>query len=230
MATLNASKWGHIDGPQDTSFSNARGATAGTAVEVNPTNTHSDAVRYSRYGRGTLYYQFNRAFFYFDTSGISSTPSSATINIKGGGAFSNAAPLNVVASTAFSGDGSTNLVTGDFDQLNQTKARSTSTVSTWSNNSVNSISLNSTSLGLIGAQNQFIVALIENDHDSANQAEQTAELTYVGIDYSTTPYLDYTVGSSGPANLTSLNSITKSNITSANTITLANITSINTIA
>jgi len=229
MATLNASKWGFITTGNQTSFVAARGATTGT-VTVNPTTSQYPTIEYSKLAgrsRGSYNYKVTRTFYYFDTSGITSTVSSATINIKDYGVFANADVI-VVPSTAFSGDGSTNLVGADINNITYNTDYSL-LFSSWSTGN-NSITLRSQALSDIENNDYFICAVIEHGHDYLN-AEDLATGGYNnGVDFSTTAYLDYTVAATGPANITSVKGIAKANIASINTIAIADISSINSVS
>ena len=60
-------------------------------------------------------YRVYRAFFVFDTSGITGTVAEAKIGLKGYSASSGSAIA--VKSTAFGGDGGTALASGDIDAI-----------------------------------------------------------------------------------------------------------------
>lgn len=225
MATLNASKWGFISSNNQSSHAAARGATTGT-VTINPTNSVISPIEYAKLagrGRGSTVYRVVRTFYYFDTSGITGTVSSATINILGNTTTN--ADVIVIPSTAFSGDGSTNLVGTDIDDI--TFVTSYSNAYTLWANSNNSITLKSQARTDIQNNNYFICAVIQSTNDYSDTEPASTGQINSGINFGTTAYLDYTVAASGPANLTSLSGITKANITNVNTITLANISSIN---
>lgn len=224
MATLNPGKWGYIIGPASTTFSTARDASVGASVSANPTTSYISSVRYQYYGRGTLQHQCHRSFFSFNTSAYT-TVTAAKLVIKGASA-SAAAPLILVASTAF-GSGASNLVKEDFNELDHTKTHS-STISTWDTSGFNEINLNSTALNVINSPvvTYYRVALLQYTNDNQNTAATTSTLQSAGIDWSTDVELVLTLPS-GPADVTSVSSIAKADITSINTITLANISSIN---
>ena len=228
MATLNASKWSKATIAAQSSHAAARGSTA-TSVTNNLTNSTTGAEYRKQAGRGSISYSTIRSFYYFDTSGITGTVTAATINITGN-AIGGTTDIIVCPSTAFSGDGSTNFAAAEYSNITFDTSYSNEYTG-WNNSSNNSITLKSTALSNIQSNNYFICAVLQHDNDYSNSEPGTSSTTNIGINYGTTAYLDYTeTAASGPANITSLNSITKSNITSANTITLANITSINTIA
>ena len=59
MATLNASKWGHIVSSNYTTHAAARGASSGFTATVNPTTTQTSIAyrRFTARGRGNNFYQ-----------------------------------------------------------------------------------------------------------------------------------------------------------------------------
>ena len=117
MATINASKWGFCNSGNQSTHAAARGASTSTAT-ANPSTSTNDPILYHKgpgRSRGSFAYRVHRTFYYFDTSAVTGTVSSATINIRGVNNFD--ADVIVVPSTAFSGDGSTNLVGADINNL-----------------------------------------------------------------------------------------------------------------
>ena len=229
MATLTATKWGHVAKTGAFNHSDARNATTGTSVTSNPGIVSSDSViGYSRAsGRGrSLNYSIRRQFLYFDTSGITGTVSNLTVNIKGYSAGD--ADITVCLSDAFGGDGSTNLTTADFNNVTFGTTYSSETT-TWNTSANNAIILNSAAETAVQNNNAFIIALVQYDNDHQNVNLTSNQTLNNGVNYNPTPYLDYTetIAATGPANVTSLSSIAKANITNINTITLANISSIN---
>ena len=227
MATLNASKWGFINVPNQSTHAAARGATTGTAT-VNPTNSQNTPIEYVRLagrGRGSSVYRVARTFYYFDTSGITGTlTGTTTLNILGTTTAN--ADVIVVPSTAFSGDGSTNLANADINNISFNTNYAAQYTGWTNNNSNNAITLRSTAAADIQNNNYFICAVIQYDNDYLN----TDPGTNIGqlnnsINFGTTAYLDYQVASS--SDITSLNGIARASITSFNTIALANIDQIN---
>ena len=228
MATLNASKWGLITSNNQSTHAAARGATTGTAT-VNPTNfVTSTAIEYAKLagrGRGSFAYRVKRAFFYFDTSGITGTVSAASLNVVG---VSNAnTSVIVVPSDAFSGDGSTDLASTDIDNVTFDTSYGAEFTG-WATSGTISMTLRSQARSDIQNNNAFICAVIQHDNDFSDSEPGSAVTLNNGINYFTTPFLDFTVATS--SNITSLNTIARSNITSFNTIALANIDEINTVS
>ena len=222
MVTLNASKWGHIVSSNYTTHAAARGASSGFTATVNPTTTQTSIAyrRFTARGRGNNFYQIRRSFYYFDTSGITGTVSSATLNIRGGTGSSD---VIVVASTAFSGDGSTNIATSDYGNVAFSTLESNAYTS-WTNSN-NSITLLAGARTKIQNNNAFIVAVLQYNNDQQN-VDSIGNIEQVNqTNFATTAYLDYAV--TATSDITSLNGIARASIKSFNTITLANIDQIN---
>ena len=229
MPTLSLNKGGSIVGTVDTTQAAARDETTGTSITQDAAS--AGAIQYFKStGRGGGTFRYIRSFLQFDASSITGTVTAATLNVESEG-FSNSSDLIVIASDAFGGANS-DLVNDDFDNVDFSTTYS-SEITTWNNEgSNNAITLNSAAHSAISSNNSFICAIVDHDSDFQDTDNLSGNGSQgAGIDFAGTITLVVTVAAaSGPANLTSLNSITKSNITSANTITLANITSINTIA
>ena len=229
MPTLSLNKGGSIVGTVDTTQAAARDETTGTSITQDAAS--AGAIQYFKStGRGGGTFRYIRSFLQFDASSITGTVTAATLNVESEG-FSNSSDLIVIASDAFGGTNS-DLVNDDFDNVDFSTTYS-SEITTWNNEgSNNAITLNSAAHSAISSNNSFICAIVDHDSDFQDTDSLSGNGSQgAGIDFAGTITLVVTVAAaSGPANLTSLNSITKSNITSANTITLANITSINTIA
>jgi len=224
MATLNASKWGYVGLTAQSTHTAARDGTTGNTGASNPTTAYGQAINYNAVvgGRGNSY-NIYRAFYYFDTSGISSTVTSATINIAG--STNNTADVIVLESTAFGGGGGSNLALSDYNKINLVSPTLySSEFTSWVTSGNNSITLNSTALSDIETQNYFICAVIEHDHDYSDSDPGVTATYRNGINYTTTGYLEYfTAGS----NVSSVNTISNSNISKIGTISNANIDLLN---
>jgi hypothetical protein len=223
MATLNATKWGYMRSISSATFSTVRSSN-GFTVANNPTNTVSSVEYIASSGRGSLTHSLRRAYFTFDVSSITGTVSSLSLNFRTSAA--GGVGFRVVKSTAFGGSNS-NLVTSEFTNIDTSTPYSNSITGAVANPF--SMTLNSDAESDVQSNSYFICAVIENDHDYTATASSVAYNRNLTVNWSTTPYLDYTEAAapSGPANLTSLNGIVKASITNVNTITLANISSIN---
>ena len=217
MPTLNTSKTGVGLGQSSTTFATAR--QNGSSVTSNPGSTFATAIQYTgTSGRGTLTHNIRRTFLYFDTSGLTGTISNTSLNIRGN--TNESADVVVLKSTAFGGNGSSNLTTSDFFQsINYSTVYGTYT--SWDASGDNDISLNSTANTDIQNNNAFICAIVEHTNDFPNTAATSAVSRQAGINFGVTITLTYTeAAASGPANLTSLNGIAKASITNVNTITV----------
>ena len=230
MADLDATKWGSTIGPAGSGgdFATPRAANA-TSVSVNPTNSANRPIMYLRTGR--VQHRFNRAFYYFDTSGITGEVSSVTLNILGG-SNANDGDVIVIKSTAFGGDGSADLVTTDHSSTLDYNTAYSSEITSWTLGGNNALTLNSNAESDIQNNDAFIVAIINHDNDFQNSAAGSGLVHDNAINYGTTGFLSYTeaAAASGPANLTSYNGIAKASITSINGIAIANVTTLNGIS
>ena len=166
------------------------------------------AAKYNARGGG-FSWRVYRTFLWFDTSGISTPPSSATLKIYGYSADD--ADFFAVQS-----EHSDEFVVGDFDAItgwsnsgvdnegNVTKYSSEFDASaSWSTSGYNNITLNATALTHMADKDDFKICLIESVHDLRNvePSDGVAYLTglyysdYTGTSYD--PYIDYAVATAG---------------------------------
>ena len=221
---------------------------ASSADSVSTTGTSGGVYLYLKQpGRGGgSHYSVRRSFFYFDTSGITSTVSSATFNLFRTTSTPTGTAL-LVKSTAFGGDGGTNLSTGDFDGFPGFTAGVTNSMSgnvtdysseftmasVWtSTNSYSSggITLSSDALSDMVSNDYLIFAMINADFDYKDQ-EPGGPLdgslapfyaaNYTGTDRD--PKIDYTLA--GYSN--DIIGVASSNIGEVNGISNAAIAEIN---
>ena len=200
MATINASKWGYSVAPNYSTHAASRGATAGhnAYTATDPTSNIDYAVSYiTSISRRSSTYSIGRSFFYFDTHGITSTLSAATLDIAGYSTTS--ADVIIVPSSAFGGNGNTAFDKYDYSELTFSPYSAEHPLWGTSNNS---ISLNAAALTAIKNNNAFIIALIQYDNDYLDVSSHPTSVTLnSGIAWGTTPVLDYTVAAaSGYAN------------------------------
>ena len=202
---------GYASAIAQSSWVNAR-RSSGTQYDNNNTrDATAVAVEVASGKGGGIEANIRRAFMSFDTSGISVTPSDATLKIRG---FSqSSADVIVVKSEA-----ATTIVAGSFDDLPsgaQTVIGLTdgsgagtlagvsgftysSEISTWSTSGYNDIALNSTALSDMVSLDTFKVCLMNHDNDYLDQDGTSEEKT--GMYYadntgtSKDPYIDYTPG------------------------------------
>ena len=212
MPTIHADSSGVAFNAFQSSHANARDAST-AANGVNTTSTsitaNSYAISFSR--GGGLVYRVDRIFVYFDTSGITSTPASATFSIQRT-TTSVLGKFRIIKSTAFGGDGKTGLAASDFDAFPGFSAGNamagnvtdycddTIESSAWStSNAYNdtAINLNSTALSDMASNDFFILAIVNFDFDYKNvdgSIPLTQRLAHYQAAFSGTtrdPKLDY---------------------------------------
>ena len=224
MPTINAGRVGRIRGAGSTNYTTARTSNGTIAVDGATGNVSNAIQAFFSSGRGGGTYLFHRTYIYFDTSGITTTVTSATLKITG---VTNSAANVVVAdgNNAFGGDGNTALATTDFNEVDIGGSPVLFSGQTAWSTSLNSITLNSTALSTLKNQSNTIFCVLNGTHDYTNNAQSSTVQS--GIAFGTTIQLEYAVATA--SDITSINTITRSDITSFNTIDLADIDSINTI-
>jgi hypothetical protein len=204
MATLNASKWGRAFVFGKSTHAAARDATTANGVTVDPSYSTSNAIQYSRAtGRGSSTYAIYRTFYYFDTSGITGNVTDSSLNIMG--ASAETADVIVVPSTAFSGDGSADIVVGDYDNITFDTSYG-SAFSAWNDGSNNELEFadKDNAEGVANAairdNDYFICAVLEYSYDYSDTDPGSVSTVQAGVNFATAAYLDYTEASSGYAN------------------------------
>ena len=215
-------------------YSSARSATTGTVGTTTDTSADAGIVRFSGRGGGNTV-RIHRLFFRFNASGISVAPSSANFkftlqtNLAG---TADQANLIAVKSDAFTNSGQ--LQSSDFDNIDiSTPYTAEIDLGSSSGGDRISIALNSDALNDIGANDEFILALISHAHDFTNSEPTGTPSNLIDIrtaDFSGTssdPEIDYVEGSTGPTNVSSFSGVTRTNIASINSVAFASIASIN---
>ena len=198
MATLDASKTGRAYVFGKSTHAAARDATTANTVAVDPSYSTSAAMQYARTaGRSGNAYAIYRTFYYFDTSGITGDVSSATLNILG--ASAETATVIVVPSTAFGGDGSADIVVGDYDNITFDDSYGAGFTG-WDDGLNNSIPLRTAAANFMRDNDYFICAVIEYAYDYSDTDPGSTTTVSSGINFATAAYLDYTEASSGYAN------------------------------
>tara|TARA_Y100000385_G_scaffold255216_1_gene280644 strand:+ start:2109 stop:2771 length:663 start_codon:yes stop_codon:yes gene_type:complete len=184
-----------------TDWEGARDATSGT---VNSTNaTEQEAITVFKFsGRGATTYRVYRSFFYFDTSAITTTVSSATLKLRFLTTRAGSANAIAIASTAFGGNGGTSLADGDFNALDFGTPY-TSEIDTSNTSTYTSITLNATALSAMQNNDYLIFALINHAYDYNNEPPEDAN-TKVKVTFanqtgtSTDPAIEYTAAAVTP--------------------------------
>lgn len=215
MPTLNTAHKGYIQGTIDTTQAAARDEASGTHVDA--TGAASAAIQWFRSsGRGGGTMRYVRTFFAFDTSGVTGTVSSCTLNVAGGGTLENGDAIGV-KSTAFGGDGGTNLHNNDFNNVDFSTTYTDEI--DWDKDGNNAFTLTSAALTDIKNEDVFIIALVEADSDYTDT--DTADGSFsCGINFGGTIQLDYTLAT-GYGN--KVNGVASGNIGKVDGVATANI-------
>ena len=214
---------GKIDTGNVSGHSAARGASSGTATANE--NSSNSAIKYFRTsGRGATTVAIARSFFFFDTSGVTGTVASATLNIS---FSSNTSDFNIiiVKSDAFGGDGGTALANDDFNNVDFSTAYASAVATGGSTTGTATFTLNATALVDIKNNDAFIVALLESDHDFSNSEpgdiNKTLAITFSETGgTSTDPKLSYTLQTGYSHDIIAVSS---ANISTVNAVATANI-------
>ena len=219
----------------------ATNRSAGTAQSVDATNISGNVTTQNVSARGSEVAQIQRAFFSFDTSGITVTPSAATLKIYG--YFRATADVIAVRSThaalgtLANGDfdalygASTALAASDADGAGTLAGISGLTysaeISTWSNSGYNDIALNATALADMVSLDTFKVAVIDYDRDYLDVCPVGTSFAGAGMYFanntgtSKDPKIDYTAGAAGYGN--AVMGVASANIGKINGIATANV-------
>ena len=226
MPTISAGKLQAGTGQAVADFFIARTANA-ASVDTTPSGNSANIVQYFKSsGRGGGTIRFKRVFVYFDTSGISSDVASATIRVTGySGASSATADTLFVISTAFGTDGSSNLTTAEFNDIDYTKSRTAViNAASYDADGTNDYTVNADGLTQIRDSNALILALIEEDAD-LNNTEGSDAARGIPVNMSTNFTLNVTLASTGYSN--DVIGLASANIGEVNAVATANIGEIN---
>ena len=197
MPTISAGKLQAGTGVAVADFNIARTANA-ASVDTSPSGNSSNIVQYFKSsGRGGGTIRFKRVFVYFDTSGVTDTVASANIRVTGySGAGSATADTLFVVSTAFGGDGSSNLTTAEFNDVDYTKTR-TAVINAGSYlTGTNEYVVNADGRTQIRDASALILALIEEDAD-LDEDEGSDAARGISINMSVNFTLAYTLAGYG---------------------------------
>lgn len=241
MPTVNPSSAYKQDNTRQDTFAAVRNGTTGTST----TNRVSSGTLLSENfaimvikdpGRGGGTFRVRRYFLAFDTSGITSTVSSAAIKFT----TSNGNDLPRVAVVKTTSDGSS---TSNFDDIdgfvpgdNTTMAGNVTDYSSQPAADFSSaglgtqftLTLNSTALSDIQSLNTFLVGLISYNHDYLNVEPSGTGSSFLDVGHSASGIiLDYEVATTGYTH--SIMGVASANIGKVNALATANIGKINTL-
>ena len=217
-----------------TSFAGVRGATTGGSKGAigNSFNGVPQIIKDS--GRGTGTFRVRRGFLKFDTSGISTTVSSATITFTSASSSPDLNKMSIVRGTA---DGS---ALADFDAI--TGFNNSATMSgnvtdlaavpaaDFSSNGLNdtiTITLNATARGLMETESELIMVLVSHEYDYLlvePSSNGFYDMGFYGITTGTTsrrPHIDYVAAAAGYGNTVS--GVASANIGKVKGVATANI-------
>ena len=223
MPTISAGKLQAGTGVTVADFNITRTANA-ASVDTTPSGNSANIVQYFKSsGRGGGTIRFKRVFVYFDTSGISSDVASATIRVTGySGAGSATADTLFVISTAFGTDGSSNLTTAEFNDIDYTKSRTAViNAASYDADGTNDYTVNADGLSQIKLSSALILALIEEDAD-LNNTEGSDAARGIPINMSVNFTLTYTLAGYG----NNVIGVASANIAKVNGVATADISKI----
>ena len=226
MPTISAGKLQTGTGQAVADFFIARTANV-ASVNTSPSGNGANNVQYFKSsGRGGGTMRFKRTFVYFDTSGVSSDVASATIRVTGySGAGSATADTLFVVSEAFGTDGSSNLTTAEFNDIDYTKSRTAViNAASYDADGTNDYTVNADGLSQIKLSSALILALIEEDAD-LNNTEGSDAARGIPVNMSTNFTLNVTLASTGYSN--DVIGLASANIGEVNAVATANIGEIN---
>ena len=209
MSTIYAATSdGYVRHESTTSWNTVHDATIATIADSNDTSTgisiESGCIIVGR----TTTYHIRRAYFLFDTSGISVAPSAATLKIYGLAHGLGGVTTGDVIAIEGTWLGVGALGTGDFDSFtgftsgwgSGNVTAYSSELSSWSTSGYNDITLNSTALAKMASGNTLSVILMNHTYDYSDATPQSGRscnreingLYWADSLSGTSPYIDYT--------------------------------------
>lgn len=208
MATIYAdAQDGYVSNHNQTSWSNARATTTGSGAGASVTGTSNGIAAWKAAARGGgSVFSIYRSFFFFDTSGISTNVSEATLKIYGRSfttgdmiAVKSNSDIETLASADFGSIVGWNTTTdgsgGGDNESNVTKY--SNEIATWNTSGYNDITLTSTALADMKNDSAVYICLINYDHDlkditpTGTNRNGLYYTNYTGT--SRDPYIDYTL-------------------------------------
>ena len=210
MATIYAhTNDGYVARFNQSSWSNARANTAGTSVSSTGTASSIgvSASKVASRGGGSAF-NIYRSFFFFDTSGITTNLSEATLKIRGTNfttgdliAVKSNSDIETLGTADFGSIVGWNTTTdgsgGGDNESNVTKY--SAEISTWSGSGYNDIALNAQALADIRDDDTVYICLMNTDYDLRDVEPTGFSDNRNGIHYtnytgtSRDPYIDYTL-------------------------------------
>tara|TARA_Y100000361_G_scaffold152544_1_gene172278 strand:+ start:18 stop:707 length:690 start_codon:yes stop_codon:yes gene_type:complete len=228
MGTLASNRKGYIQGPSESSFTDAYNSSSnGTAYDAQSGNVNNAIQYFQSSGRGGGTFRFTRTFIHFDTSGISGGSSfQLVVSSTAGNASDGNHNVFAVNHNAGSGNGG-ELANSDFDNVIKGTAWSSGTA--WGSSGQITFTLNAAAATQIINNNDFNVALILSSDYNEEEESPLGEDGDIsnGIAFGSAINLTYTDPASGFTH--KINSLAAASIGKVNTVATANIGKINTV-
>ncbi len=200
MPDISPGKDCYLQMNDETTWALARDATTAETASI---NVSAGYVRIS--GAGSKYDVY-RAFFAFDTSGISTAPASATLRVYGQN-YSGADLIAVAVDPSATGDSSTDWADTDFAEIVGYVAGSTMSgnvteysaeYSPWLLSQYNDIVLTSAALADMASLSEFKLALVSYDYDYLNAAPPAStyrsKIKFMADTAAKRPHISYVEG------------------------------------
>ena len=193
MPDITASNSAIIKVDNASSWSDARGASTGTATEPN--------ILGLKVATSSSPFDLYRAFIVFDTSAISVAPSSATLKLTAPIISPQQSFIIVQGGAGATGSTSAEYVDNDFNDVTTT-AFSDAQTSGWSNSASNSITLNATARQAMADLDEFRIAVVtgkdySNNGDAASTKSGPRFFSAATSTASNRPIISYVAGTAG---------------------------------
>ena len=208
MATIYANTQdGYVARLNQSSWSNARANSSGTAASATATNNFQGISGFAQAGRGGgSVYTIYRSFMAFDTTGISSNVDTATLKVYGwnqaGGdviavkATSDIATLGTADFEAITGWNSSGTDGSGGADMESSVTKYSNEITSWTTSGYNDITLNAQALADMRDDSYLYIALLNFDYDlkDVTPTNSTGRNGLYYANYTGTsrdPYIDY---------------------------------------
>jgi hypothetical protein len=234
--SINATLQGVIE-RQDTSgaamnwVTTTRNAATGTYATTITTNTFFTGMQVQyQFAKGTYVATCHRTFLFFDLSSVGGTITAATLKVLAG-TPGNTDDVQVVPSTAWGGDGTTEaLATSDYDgvEFDGTAGSNYGSILSWTASSYNNITLSADAISDMNSDGYLNCALLDQDNDYRGISPTLGTLIEYPIEFKDATYpitLDITYTPAGWND--NVNGVANASISAINGVTESNIAGIN---
>ena len=167
--TVTAGKQAKFDSLTQLSWTAVKDATLASSTTQCAVATDDTTAVQGLYnsGRGGGTYRLVRTFLFFDLSGVSGTITAMDLDlyvVNGGSAV-----VQVAKSTAFGGDGTSDIAAGDYDNWSQDSPTAYMASSANLSLNANSLTLNSTAISDANNDGYLNIVIVDNVHDFQDQ-------------------------------------------------------------